>query len=188
MEPVKCAIECVRWQVEGRCVHIGSAYQQLEDKKKLEEMRAEKRAAKVKARAERAAWEVEPRIWRSTENWVDLPYKEGVYVWVTDKPLVVGYFSDLRRGHYGLCNAGSMQYVRNGVIWWLETALTVEITEFLIDYLWGGRKEYKRTLTKKPFDAATRELALRVHPMHSLWPRTQVVAIPVQPQQLEFWL
>jgi hypothetical protein len=188
----ECPVNCVRWQVARKCVHIYNKEVQQE-RLKLSAMREKKRAEYEAARAKRVQWEVSRIEWQRTDDWQELPHREGVYLWITNKPLVVGSFTDLKRGHYGLCRSGEMEHVENGVLWWLETALTREIVDFLKVYIWGGVDAYKKEFAKRVFDDETRELTLRVHPLYSLWgPRTEGSPEQVVPAsrfyELEFWL
>jgi hypothetical protein len=191
MEANICPVNCVRWQIEKRCAHVKNTQVQA-DRLALEKIKEAKRQEAERERGWRVAQELEPVVWRCISDWQELPHKEGVYVWVMNgKPLMTGGFVDLWRGHYALCRAGRMLYISEAVVWWLETALTKEIVEFLKTRLWGGEEYYRKTIAQALFNDEVRRETLQMHPMKALWP----VVVTEAPEEttshiieLGFWL
>lgn len=185
MEALICTLECARWRVTGKCIHVSELFKELvaEEKKVSNQLIKDavfvRRRRKNNERLERAMFaELEIPNWHVIEwvNWrLEVRHLSYVYVLVdvNNKIMVVGDAIDLWKRLF-TWSRDSVIGIETVKIWCLQTMYTKEIVEELrrlLHWLPGQLRDVMRrkVATTEPLNAA-----LKVHPM---WELNQPVAL-----------
>lgn len=127
----ECPEGCVRFKLVGSCVHV----EPLEAKTTttytaaFREAREAKRLARInwhKAKEKPSEW-----MWLGREDWKQLPFTYGVYVWVDnqDQVMYVAKATDMRRRHFTWESTQDARWMQVAKIWFLHTGWYEEILE-----------------------------------------------------------